>query len=250
MNRSTGALEKNLAMKIEEGIVVINSSNLSLHSNRRPQHNAEHHEKDIRGREMANKHGGLTMRVCSRPMVMTVRFIVLSRDVTMSWTCWNVSPFNQTERQTTDKINFLYFIYTYIYKHIYIKILLLTLWEKHNIYYEHTHICMHWQHHSKCTTMPCVGRLSNVPDNCILFLRSEENVQCFTSLFQMTLLKTGGNFQEVIQVAPRFRRQTTKRGAYEVTNGKVFSLHDELHRQKNRPKKKKAGESRAMAGIL
>ncbi len=35
------------------------------------------------------------MRECSRPIVMTVRFIVLSRDDTMSWMCWNVSPWER-----------------------------------------------------------------------------------------------------------------------------------------------------------
>lgn len=46
----------------------------------------------------------LTIRACSRPIVMTVRLIILSSDTTMSWMCWNVSPWEK-QRQRADKEN-------------------------------------------------------------------------------------------------------------------------------------------------
>lgn len=41
----------------------------------------------------------LTIRACSRPIVMTVWLMVLSRDTTMSWICWNVSPWERQRQK-------------------------------------------------------------------------------------------------------------------------------------------------------
>lgn len=37
----------------------------------------------------------LTIRACSRPIVMTVLLMILSRDTTMSWMCLKVSPWEK-----------------------------------------------------------------------------------------------------------------------------------------------------------
>lgn len=105
---------------------------------------------------------------------------------------------------------------------------------------------MHWQHDPKCITMPYVGCLLTALDSCILSL-TEENVQFFTSLFQMTLLEDG-NFQKVIQVVLRFRRslrqQTTKRSNFEVTNWNLFlCLMNCTGRRKKKDKKRGSPES-------
>lgn len=52
----------------------------------------------------------LTIRACSRPIVMTVPLMILSKDTTISWTCWKVSPWGKTNHShnlETDRILWL-----------------------------------------------------------------------------------------------------------------------------------------------
>lgn len=47
----------------------------------------------------------LTIRACSRPIVMTVRLMILNRDTTISWICWNVSPWVKQRQREMERRN-------------------------------------------------------------------------------------------------------------------------------------------------